>query len=394
MVTILQVVPRLEAGGSELTTIEISHALQRAGAKALVITEGGRMTEAVEAVDGQVVTLPVASKNPLTMLANARRIARIVDERGVDLLHARSRAPAWSALLAARRTGRPFVTTYHGAYHEIGPLKAAYNNVMARGDRVIANSHYTASLICSRELKASSRVRVIYRGVEAHEYDPAAFPKSTVNNIRKDWGVPPGKKIVLHPARLTRGKGQRLLIAAATQLDAEGKLDDATFVIAGDGGETYKRELLSLISWHNLGDKVRLVGLCREMPAAYLAAHVTVTVSTVPEAFGRTSIEAQAMGCPVIVPDLGASPETIISPEQDSAGFTGWLVPARDVTSLAGRLGEVLSLSEPERSQIGDRSRRFVTARFTLKSMQEMTLAVYDDLLGSNLAARFREGRG
>ena len=394
MVTILQVVPRLEAGGSELTTVEISQALQQAGARAVIVTEGGRMAEEIKAADGQVITLPVASKNPLTMLANARKLARIVSEQGIDLLHARSRAPAWSALLAARRTGRPFVTTYHGAYAEIGPLKAAYNSVMARGDRVIANSNYTASLIGRREPKASSRIRVIYRGVEALEYDPTAFSKETVDGIRKQWGVPLGKKIVFHPARLTRGKGQRQLIAAAAQLDAEGKLENATIVIAGDGGETYKRELLSLISWYGLGDKVRLVGLVREMPAAYLAAHVTVTVSTVPEAFGRTSIEAQAMGCPVIVPNLGASPETIVAPEQDGAGFTGWLVPARDLKAFADRLEQVLSLTETARSEIGARSRRFVTGRFTLRRMQEMTLAVYDDLLGSNLAARFREGRG
>jgi glycosyltransferase involved in cell wall biosynthesis len=394
MVTILQVVPRLDAGGSELTTVEIAEALLLSGAKALVVTEGGRMAEAIKAAGGEVINLPVASKSPVTMLANARSLARIVRDRGVDLVHARSRAPAWSALLACRRTGRPFVTTYHGAYGEVGPLKAAYNNVMAKGDLVIANSHYTASLVASREPKANGRIRVIYRGVEGREYDPAAISASAADEIRKEWGVPAECRIVLHAARLTRGKGQRQLVAAAARLKAAGKLDNAAFVLAGEGGEAYRRRLLSLISRHGLDDKVLLVGHCQDMAAAYLSAHVTVTVSTVPEAFGRTSIEAQAMGCPVIVPDIGASPETIVSSEQDQAGFTGWLVPGRDVEALASRLEQVLSLPDPARDEIGARAREFVTARFTLKRMQEMTLAVYDELLGTELATCFRGGSG
>ena len=149
-VTILQVVPRLDTGGSEQTTVEIAEALSQAGARALVATEGGRMATAIASCGGEIVTFPVASKNPLTILANVRRLARLIEERGVDLVHARSRAPAWSALLAARRTGRPFVTTYHGAYGNPGPLKTFYNSVMARGDRVIANSRYTADLIAAR----------------------------------------------------------------------------------------------------------------------------------------------------------------------------------------------------------------------------------------------------
>ena len=151
MVTILQVVPRLDAGGSELATIEIAQALSRAGASALVATEGGRMAEEVGKAGGEIVTLPVASKSPFTILANIGRLTKLIRERKVDLVHARSRAPAWSALLAARRTGKPFVTTYHGAYGEVGPFKAAYNSVMAKGDRVIANSRYTASVIEARD---------------------------------------------------------------------------------------------------------------------------------------------------------------------------------------------------------------------------------------------------
>ena len=223
-VTILQVVPRLDAGGSEQTTVEIADALARAGARALVATEGGRMATAIERSGGEIVPLPLASKNPLTVLSNTRALARLIEERGVDLVHARSRAPAWSALRAARATSRPFVTTYHGAYGKPGPLKALYNSVMGRGDRFIANSEYTASLIASRQPEARARVRVIYRGVDSAVFDPQAVPGERVAALRQAWGVEPGTRIVLHAARLSGLKGQRQTIEAASRLVRDGKL--------------------------------------------------------------------------------------------------------------------------------------------------------------------------
>src|SRR5512132_2936520 len=234
MVTILQAVPRLDAGGSELATIEIAQALSRAGASAPVATEGGRMEDEVGKAGGEIVTLPVASKSPFTILANIRRLTKLIRHRKVDLVHARSRAPAWSALLAARRTGKPFVTTYHGAYGEIGPFKAAYNRVMAKGDRVIANSRYTATVIEARSARAKDRIRVIYRGVDQSVFDPRAVDAQFVEKLRAGWGVPPGTKIVLHAARLTSIKGQRDLIAAAALANAEGALRDGVVILAGD----------------------------------------------------------------------------------------------------------------------------------------------------------------
>ena len=392
MVTILQVVPRLDAGGSELATLEIAQALRRAGARALVATEGGRLARAIEKAGGEIVTLPVASKNPLTILANARRLFRLAEREGVDLLHARSRAPAWSALLAARRSLRPFVTTYHGAYGDAGPFKRAYNSVMRRADRIIANSRYTASVVESRDANASERIRVIYRGVDASAFDPSSLPSGAVEKLRSDWGVSPGTKIVLHAARLTGIKGQRDLIAAAAELHRNGALQDAVVILAGGGREDYREELENRIAGHGLGEKVKLVGHCADMPAAYLASHVALTISTVPETFGRTSVEAQAMGCPVIVPDFGALPETILAPEQDPQGFTGWLVPPRDVSALASCIRQALELPAAMRAEIGARARAFVLATFSLKRMQELTLGVYDELLGTELAARFERG--
>ena len=387
-VTILQVVPRLDAGGSEQATVEIADALTRAGASALVASEGGRMATAVTQTGGEVIALPVASKNPLTILANARRLRRLIEDRKVDLVHARSRAPAWSAFLAARATGRPFVTTYHGAYGSVGPLKAAYNSVMGRGDRIIANSRYTAALVAERHHVARDRIRVIYRGIDAATFDPLMVPPGPVAKLRESWGVPPGTKVVLQAARLTGLKGHRLTIEAASRLKREGALVSAVIIFAGDapGKAGYRQELLDLIARNGLGDKIRLVGHCHDMPAAFLASYVALVPSLVAETFGRTSVEAQAMGCPVIVSNLGALPETIVSPEQDAARFTGWLVPANDAVALADGLRLALSLTPAERAKIGQRASARVGVEFALSQMQAKTLAVYDELIGTNLA--------
>jgi len=387
-VTILQVVPRLDAGGSEQATVEIADALTRAGASALVASEGGRMATAVMQTGGEVIALPVASKNPLTILANARRLRRLIEDRKVDLVHARSRAPAWSAFLAARATGRPFITTYHGAYGSVGPLKAAYNSVMGRGDRIIANSRYTAALVAERHHVARDRIRVIYRGIHAATFDPLMVPPGPVAKLRESWGVPPGTKVVLQAARLTGLKGHRQTIEAGSRLKREGALVGAVIIFAGDapGKAAYRQELLDLIARSGLGDKIRLVGHCHDMPAAFLASYVALVPSLVAETFGRTSVEAQAMGCPVIVSNLGALPETIVSPEQDAARFTGWLVPANDADAIADRLRLALSLTPAERAKIGQRAGARAGVEFALSQMQAKTLAVYDELLGKHLA--------
>jgi glycosyltransferase involved in cell wall biosynthesis len=394
--TILQAVPRLDAGGSEQAAVEIAEALTRAGATALVATEGGRMATAITEGGGEIIPLPVASKNPLTILANARRLARLIEERSVDLVHARSRAPAWSAFLAARRTRRPFVTTYHGAYGDPGPLKSAYNSVMSRGDRVIANSRYTADLIGSRHPAARERIRVIYRGVDEGIFDANAVPPEAVASLRERWGVAPETKIVLQAARLTGLKGHRDTIEAAFLLAADGALDGAVVIFAGDAGcgSGYAQDLAALIARHGLEDKVRLVGHCGEMPAAFLAAQVALVPSLVPETFGRTSIEAQAMGCPVILSDIGALPETIIAPEQDKSPFTGWLVPPGDAAALAAKIRLALNLAPEARTVLGTRACKRVAAKFTLRAMQLATLKVYDELLGTSLAARFAQQSG
>jgi glycosyltransferase involved in cell wall biosynthesis len=388
-VTILQVVPRLETGGSELATLEIAEALTRAGARALVATQGGRMAKAIVQGGGEVIELPVASKNPLKIFRNAGRLTKIIDDRGVDLIHARSRAPAWSALIAARRTKIPFVTTYHGAYGEFGPVKALYNSVMGRGDLVIANSNYTAHLMTSQRNVEAERVRTIFRGVEGAVFDPLTVPPGPVTKLRESWGVAPDTKIVLLAARLTGLKGQRDAIDAAEILDREGALEGAVMIFAGEGKGAYRDELIARIKAKGLQDKVRLVGHCTDMPVAFLTSHVALVPSLVAETFGRTSIEAQAMGCPVIVSRLGALPETIVSADESPERFTGWLVPASDAAALAKQIKAALDLSPEQRADIGLRARTHVAANFALSQMQLKTLKVYDELLGTDLADKF-----
>jgi glycosyltransferase involved in cell wall biosynthesis len=390
-VTILQAVPRLETGGSEQAAVEIAEALTRAGASALVATEGGRMATAMREARGEIIALPMASKNPIAILANARRLARLVKERNVSLLHGRSRAPAWSAFIAARRTGRPFVTTYHGAYGSVGPFKNFYNSVMARGDLVIANSRYTADLIAARHHVPLERIRVIYRGVDLAKFSHDEIVQNRLGRLRALWGVSERQPVVLQAARLTRWKGQALVVEAAHQLLRANRLGDAVIVMAGDpqGRGGYQRELEQRIARCGLTERVKLVGHCDDMPAAFALAQVAVIASTSAETFGRTSIEAQAMGCPVIVSDIGAAPETILPAHPAKGDYTGWIVPCGDPAAIAERVAEALALSSEQRAAIGARARRRIGAKFSLRNMQQATLAVYDELLDTSLTARF-----
>jgi glycosyltransferase involved in cell wall biosynthesis len=390
--TILQIIPQLDAGGAELSTVEIAEAIVRAGGRAIVLSEPGRLTPRLQAVGAEATAFPAATKNPIRMLANAGAIARLVQAEGVDLVHARSRAPAWSALIAARRRRVPFVTTYHGAYGETNALKNLYNGVMARGDVVIANSRYTADLIASRYATPRSRIEVVHRGVDCRAYDPDRIAADRVARLRQSWGVAPDQRIVLHAARLTRWKGQGVLIDAVAELARQGKWRSAVAVLAGDaqGRTGYVQELQAQIEGAGLRDQVRLVGHVEDIAAAYLAAHVTVVASTEPEAFGRAAAEAAAVGCPVIATQIGAPSEIVLAqPVAANAQITGWLVPPGDTGRLALTLSEALALLPQERAEMGMRARQRVLANFTTASMQHQTLAVYDRLLGTPLAARF-----
>jgi glycosyltransferase involved in cell wall biosynthesis len=389
--TILQIIPRLDTGGAELSAIEITDAIVRGGGRAIVATEGGRMANRITAAGGELLIMPVGAKNPLRILANARCLQRAIATEHVDLIHARSRAPAWSALIAARRSQTPFVTTYHGAYAEKGRLKRLYNGVMARSDIIIANSNYTSRLIQGRYGTVPARIRVIARGVDEAQFDPAHVARDRVDALRAQLAIAPDHKVILQAARLTGWKGQSVLIDAVARLQQENKLGSAVTILAGDaqGRDGYAANLRAQIARLGLDGKVRLVGHVEDIPALLSLAHVAVIASIEPEAFGRSVTEAGAMGCPAIATDIGAPPETVLaSPVTHHERATGWLVPPADAAALAAGLADALAMSQAARARMGARARTHVLEHFSLSAMKTATLHVYDELLGTHLADR------
>lgn len=317
------------------------------------------------------------------MALNIRKLVLLCRQEGVELIHARSRAPAWVALGAAKLLKLPFVTTYHGSYNSRSAVKTLYNSVMTRGDVVIANSGYTAELILSKHPMARERIRVVNRGTNFSAFAPAAVGAERVQALRKAWGVEPHQRIVLLPGRLTGWKGQRVLIEAA-RLMRDGGDGETAFILAGDaqGRDAYVKELDGLIAKAGLEGRVRRVGHCTDMPAAMLSAAVVAVPSTEPEAFGRVAVEAQAMGTPVVVSDLGAVPETVLAPPQVAPGErTGWHIPPGDPAALAAGLSEALALRPSARDALARRAREHVEKHFSLESMVTETLDVYCALL-------------
>ncbi len=365
---VLQVLPSLVAGGVERGTLEIAEAIIAAGGRALVASAGGPLVGPLERLGATHVTLPLRTKSPLGMMRNASALARLAAAEGAGIIHARSRAPAWSAMLAARRLGAQLVTTYHGTYNEGVPAKRLYNSVMARGERVIAISHFIAAHIRERHGTDPARIRIIPRGVDPRRFDPALVPPARLAALRAEWALPEGRPVVMLPGRLTRWKGQGVLLQAMARLPRE-----AVAVLVGDGPR-YRRELEAEAARLGLGDRLRLVGHVEDMPAALLLADLVLHCSTEPEAFGRTVIEAQAMARPVIAADLGGPRETVMQNE------TGWRVPHGDPERLARAIDHALGLPPARRAAIGEAARAHVLAHYSTAAMQQATLAVYREL--------------
>lgn len=373
---ILQVLPRLVTGGVERGTVEIAAALVEAGWTALVASAGGPMVRELERLGVEHIGLPLHSKNPLVMYANARRLEALLRERGVDLVHARSRAPAWSALIAARRARRHFVTTFHGTYNLGGMgLKRRYNAVMARGERVIAISDFIALHVQREYGTPPERIRVIHRGVDLARFDPARVGPDRLVELARKWRIPDGRPLIMLPGRLTRWKGQAVLIEAMALL---GRRDLCCLIVGSDQGRTaYRDELEELVRRRDLEEVVRIVGDCADMPAAYKLADVVVSASTDPEAFGRVAVEAQAMGRPVIASDHGGARETVLP------GVTGWLTRPGDAVALAAALGSALAVNGYQRERMSGAAMEFVRRNFSTEAMCARTLQVYTDVLAS-----------
>jgi len=376
--TILQVLPALGHGGVERGTLEVAGAIAEAGGRALVASEPGPNVERLTRLGGEHIAMSLASKNPLTIRANAAKLAELIERENVSLVHARSRAPAWAAHMAAERTKTPFVTTFHAAYSESGPLKKRYNSVMASGDRVIAISHFIARLIRQRYDTPPGRLRVIHRGVDLNAFDPAAIGAGRLTAVRKQWGVGANARIVLMPARLTRLKGHGVLISAIANLLRARHLPDLVCVLVGAdaGRDAYREELQKHVRTVGL-DPQRIVFAphCEDIAAAMYLADVVVSASTEPEGFGRTLAEAAAMGKPVIATAHGPAGEIVVD------GETGWLVPPGKAGPMAEALATVFGLSPRQRQALAFKAMHRARRMFSKQVMCERTLEVYRELL-------------
>ncbi len=370
---ILQVVPALVTGGVERGTIDIAAAVAAEGWTSLVASSGGPMVAELDRVGAQHITLPLASKNPWIMHRNAGALTELLYDRKVDIVHARSRAPAWIAFVAAKRIGCHFVTTYHGAYNAANPIKNFYNSIMARGARVIAISDFIARHIARRHGVSGAKIVTIHRGIDLSLFDPGHVSAERMIQLATAWRLQDGMPVIMLPGRLTRWKGQTVLIEALKVL---GRDDVRCLLIGSDQGRHgYRGELEKMVRDRGLENVIHVIDNCRDMPAAYMLADVVVSASTDPEAFGRVAVEAQAMGRPVIASNHGGARETIL------AGETGWLVPPDDPQALAEAIRKAIALSGGDRQTMAMVARAHVERHFSVERMRAATLDVYRGVL-------------
>jgi glycosyltransferase involved in cell wall biosynthesis len=371
--SVLQVLPALVSGGVERGTVEVASALAAAGWRSYVASSGGKMVHEITRHGGKHITLPLASKNPLVIRRNVRRLARVIEELDIDIVHASSRAPAWSAWSATRRTGRHFVTTFHNAYGSDTRLRRWYNSVMGRGELVVAISQFVAQHAIETYGIAPERLRIIERGVDLQRFDPQRVSPERIIRLAREWRLPDDQPVVMLPGRLTRWKGQLDLIAA---IEALGRADVCCVLVGSDEGRgSFRREVEQEIVKRGLEGVVCCVPDCNDMPAALMLADVVVSASNRPEGFGRVIVEAEAMGRPVVATDHGGSRETVLP------GDTGWLVPPGDRQALAGAIGQALALTPTDRQALADRAIAHARANFSTERMCVRTLAVYEEIL-------------
>lgn len=375
--TLLQVVPELETGGAEQTTLDVAQAVVRAGGTALVATRGGRMTARLEADGGRLALMPVQSKNPLTMLGNAARLIALIRDEKVSIVHVRSRAPAFAALWAAHVTRTPFVATYHGIYKAQSGLKRWYNAVMTRGDLVIANSDYTRDHVVAEHHVAADKLVTIPRGVDLERFDPDLVTPARISALRDAWSLPQDDRtIILLAGRLTRIKGHLTIVEAARRLAAQGRRDFLILFAGDDQGRTgYAAEVEAAIAAAGLVESVKIVGHCDDMPAAYLLADLAILPTIVPESFGRAAVEPQVMSRPVIASNHGGVTETILH------GKSGWLVPVEDPEAWAAAIGKAVDLGPDARRLMGELGRDRARQLYSAEAMCAATLAAYERVL-------------
>ena len=371
---ILQVLPELDAGGVERGTVDIARAIVDGGGKALVASQGGRLERELDRFGATHINLPLKSKNILTMRKNIDALVKLISDEGVDIIHARSRAPAWSAYFAARKAGIPFVTTFHGTYSGYkNPFKRRYNAIMTMGDQVIAISQHIANHINKYYKVEPDRLNIVPRGTNVDLFNPENVSQERLIALSNLWRLNGEEYVIMLPGRITRWKGHGFLIRALPAvLEALGHRRVRCLIVGSDQGRTgYRDEVLQMTSKLGLEDIVHIVDHCADMPAAYMLADVVACPSIEPEAFGRIPSEAQAMGRPVISTAHGGAMETVLP------GETGWLVTPNEVEQLSRALVQVLSMTPEKRATLAAKGRQHVIDHYSLEQMAEQTLGVY-----------------
>jgi glycosyltransferase involved in cell wall biosynthesis len=377
---VLQVIPKLGYGGAETGCYDIAHYLPENDCGSFIVTSGGELLKFVDKKKVKIIKLPVHSKNPLIIFINFLALVAIILVKNISIVHARSRAPAWSCLLAAKITGRKFVTTFHGTYNFNNKIKKFYNSVMVRSDLIIAGSNFIFSHIkenYTKYLNAKKKLLVIFRGINVDYFDPTTKLDSDEKKLLNEWQIEKDKKIILLPGRLTEWKGQEVFIEAVNLVNIELGYEAFYAVILGSdqGRDLYKKKLIRLSEQHRLTNQVKFIDHCKDMALAYKVSDIVVSASIEPEAFGRVAVEAQSMERPIIASNIGGSNETVIDEK------TGFLFESNNPKSLSKKILKVLSMDEASLQSIGKEGRKNIIQKFNVEKMCFSTYSEYKRII-------------
>ena len=379
-IKILQVIPRLGYGGAETGCYDLAHYLSENGCSSYIVTSGGELIKYIDKKKVKLIRLPVQSKNPLLILLNSFILILIILFFNISIVHARSRAPAWSCLFATKITRRKFVTTFHGTYNFKNPLKKYYNSVMLKSDLIIAGSNFIFSHInenYSKYLDLNKKFLVIFRGINTEYFNPNKIHQSDEKKLISQWNINKERPLILLPGRLTSWKGQEMFIEALNLVNKEMPEQPFSAVILGSdqGRNVYKKKLLRLVEQYRLNNKVQFFDKCELMPLAYKISDIIVSASIEPEAFGRVSVEAQSMEKPIIASNIGGSNETIANDK------TGFLFEAGKPEELSKKIIHALNLDESTLKFIGIEGRKNVIKKFNIEKMCFSTYSEYKKLI-------------
>jgi len=377
---VLQVIPKLGYGGAETGCYDIAHYLPENDCGSYIVTSGGELLKFIDKKKVKIIKLPVQSKNPFIIFINFLALVGIIFINNISIVHARSRAPAWSCLFAAKITGRKFVTTFHGTYNFNNKIKKFYNSVMVRSDLIIAGSNFIFSHIkenYAKYLNTKKKLLVIFRGINVDYFDPTTKLESDEKKLLKKWEIEKDKKIILLPGRLTGWKGQEVFIEAVNLVNIELGYEAFYAVILGSdqGRDLYKKKLIRLTEQYRLINQVKFIDHCKDMALAYKVSDIVVSASIEPEAFGRVAVEAQSMEKPIIASNIGGSNETIVDEK------TGFLFETNNAKSLSQKILKTLSMDEVSLKSIGIEGRKNIIQKFNVEKMCFSTYSEYKRLL-------------